>query len=207
MTDSGFTTSKATLNVQDNFITTPQFFTSFIFIDVSVIIGGVILWVIFWYNLNKLKIWDLKEGVEIGVGKDFAVYKLWKALWRIVNNIGSLNQNYILTQCGFEAFSYLYFLKKFIHIMAILSITDLFIFIPYQLYFNESDTFSLVAIDSSSNYLFRTFYMLWTTIAVFYSLHEMKKYLRLVLKQKLLRGEKRLLNNLKSKTVLLHFSG
>ncbi len=136
MTDSGFTTSKATLDVQDNFISTAEFFTSFIFIDVSVIIGGVILWVIFWYNLNKLKIWDLKEGVEIGIGKDFAVYKLWKALWRIVNNIGSLNQNYILTQCGFEAFSYLFFLKKFIHIMAILSITDLFIFIPYQLFFN-----------------------------------------------------------------------
>lgn len=145
--------------------------------------------------------------MEIGIGKDFPVYRLWKALWRIVSNMGSLNQNYILSQCGFEAFSYLYFLKKFIHIMAILTITDLFVFIPYQLFFNDSETFSLVTIDSSSNYLFRTFYMLWTTIAVFYSLHEMKKYLRLVLKQKLLRGEKRLLNNLKSKTVLLHFSG
>lgn len=60
MTDSGFTTSKATLNVQDNFITTTQFFTSFIFIDLFVIIGALILWVLFWYNLNKLTIWDLK---------------------------------------------------------------------------------------------------------------------------------------------------
>ena len=60
MTDSGFTTSKATLDVQDNFITTAEFFTSFIIIDVLVIVGAVILWVLFWYNLNKLKIWDLK---------------------------------------------------------------------------------------------------------------------------------------------------
>jgi hypothetical protein len=91
--------------------------------------------------------------------------------------------------------------------MAILTITDLFIFVPYQLYFNDLSTFSLVTIDSTSNVLFRTFYMLWTTIAVFYSIHSMKKYLKLVLKYRLLRGEKRLLNNIKSKTVLLHFAG
>jgi hypothetical protein len=60
MTDSGFTTSKATLDVQDNFISTAEFFTSFIVIDVFVIVGAVVLWVLFWYNLNKLKVWDLK---------------------------------------------------------------------------------------------------------------------------------------------------
>ena len=132
---------------------------------------------------------------------------MWKALWSIIKNMGSLEQNYILTQCGFEAFSYMFFLKRFIHVMAILTITDLFLFVPYQLFFNDISTFSLVTMDSSSNVLFRTFYMLWTTIAVFYSIHSMKKYLKMVLKYRLLRGEKRLLNSIKSKTVLLHFSG
>jgi hypothetical protein len=60
MTDSGFTTSKATLNVKDNFISTADFFESIFVVDILVVIGGIILWVIFWYNLNRLKIWDLK---------------------------------------------------------------------------------------------------------------------------------------------------
>jgi hypothetical protein len=91
--------------------------------------------------------------------------------------------------------------------MGILTITDICVLIPYQLYFNDLETFSLISLDSSSNYLFRTFYTLWVTIAVLYSISEMKKYLRLRLKHRLLRGEKRLLNNLKTKTVLIHFSG
>jgi hypothetical protein len=42
---------------------------------------------------------------------------------------------------------------------------------------------------------------------VLYNIQEMKKYLRLVLKNRLLRVDRRLLNNLKTKTVLVHFSG
>jgi hypothetical protein len=60
MTESGFTTSKATLHVKDNLLTAGDFFVSFFCIDILSIVAGVVLWVFFWYNLNKLKIWDLK---------------------------------------------------------------------------------------------------------------------------------------------------
>lgn len=207
MSDSSFTTSRAILNVQNNSISVGQFIASLFWLDVGLIIAGLVFWRVFWYQINKLKIWDLKHGVDVTIGKESPVFKAVKALNKLIKNISSLNQNYVLSQCGFEAFSYLFFLRRMTHLMAILTITDLCILIPYQLYFNDLSTFSLVSIDSSSNFLFRTFYTLWVTIAVLYSLSEMKKYLRLMLKHRLLRGEKRLLNNLKTKTVLIHFSG
>lgn len=91
--------------------------------------------------------------------------------------------------------------------MAILAITDFCIWVPYQLYFNHLDDFSLAYMNSEGNQLFRTFYTLWVSIAVLYTLKETKTYLRIRLKHRLLRGEYRLVNNLKTKTVLIHFLG
>jgi hypothetical protein len=130
----------------------------------------------------------LKYGVEVTIGRDCHVFKVVKALHKLIKNLSSLNHNYFMSQCGFEAFSYLFFLRRFTHLMAILTITDICILIPYQLFFNDLATFSFVSIDSDSNSLFRTFYTLWISIAVLYSIYEMKKYLRLMLKHRLLRG-------------------
>jgi len=102
----------------------------------------------------------------------------------------------------------MFFLRRFTHLMAIFSITDIFVWIPYQLIFTPSGQFSLVS-TSSSNYLFRTFYTIWVTVVVLYGINDMNAYLRLLLKNKLFRsGNMRLnlINNLKSKTVYIHFA-
>ena len=92
--------------------------------------------------------------------------------------------------------------------MAIVTITDIFVWIPYQLIFTDPGQFSLVS-TSSSNYLFRTFYTLWITVVILYGINDMKAYLRLLLKNKLFRSgdtRRNLVNNLKSKTVYIHFA-
>lgn len=63
---------------------------------------------------------------------------------------------------------------------------------------------------SLDNDLFRTFYTLWVTVVVLSGLSDMKNYLRCLIKYKLYRQgpqQKRLLNNLKAKTVHIHFVG
>lgn len=93
--------------------------------------------------------------------------------------------------------------------MAIFTITDIFVWIPYQLLFTDPSEFSLVT-TSSTNYLFRTFYTLWITVVVLYGINDMKYYLRLLLKNKLFRNADtrlNLLNSLKSKTAYIHFLG
>jgi len=72
--------------------------------------------------------------------------------------------------------------------MAILTITDIFVWMPYQLFLNDLEDFSLIALDSSLNYNFRTFYTLWTVFIVLHSIVEMKTFLRLLLKHHLFRG-------------------
>jgi hypothetical protein len=102
----------------------------------------------------------------------------------------------------------MFFLRRFIHLMAIVTITDIFVWIPYQLIFTDPGKFSLVS-TSSSNYLFRTFYTLWITVVILYGINDMKAYLRLLLKNKLFRSgdtRRNLVNNLKSKTVYIHFA-
>lgn len=93
--------------------------------------------------------------------------------------------------------------------MAIFTLTDLFIWVPYLLIFDEPEQFSLISTDNS-NYLFRTFYTLWITVAVLYGLHDMKVYLRLLLKSRLFHSpnaSENIVNNIKSKTMYIHFSG
>lgn len=205
-TQSSFTTSKATLNVETNFISVPEFIGN-IFLDLGLIVLSVILWRFFWYSLNKLQIWDLKRGEFTLVGRDGSLVRAVKSLYRILKNMSSLKNSYVMDQCGFEAYAYLYFLRRFTHLMAILTLTDLCLWVPYQLYFNEPDKFSLTSMDSTDNQLFRTFYMLWVSIAVLYTTKEMKKYLKLMLKHRLMRSPQKHLNNLKSKTVFIHFVG
>lgn len=116
---------------------------------------------------------------------------------------------YVQEQCGFEAFTYLFFLRRMIHLMGIFTLTDIFIWVPYLLIFSENEKFSLVSTENS-NYLFRTFYTLWITVAILYALSDMKNYLRLLLKNKLFHShnlDANIVNNLKAKTVYIHFAG
>ena len=53
--------------------------------------------------------------------------------------------------------------------MAIFTITDLCVWLPYQWLFVDSAEFSLVT-TSSSNYLFRTFYTIWITVVVLFGI-------------------------------------
>ena len=125
-----------------------------------------------------------------------------------MKNLTTTENGFVMEQCGFEAFAYLFFLRRFIHLMAIFTLTDIFVWVPYQLLFTDPSAFSLVT-TSSSNYLFRTFYTLWVTVVVLYGVNDMKYYLRLLLKHKLFRNQDNrlnLLNSLKSKTVYVHFS-
>ena len=124
-----------------------------------------------------------------------------------MKNLTLTENGHVMEQCGFEAFTYLFFLRRFVHLMAIFTISDIFVWIPYQLLFTDPSSFSLVT-TSSSNYLFRTFYTLWITVVVLYGINDMKYYLRVLLKHKLFRNEDmgiNLVNNLKSKTAYLHF--
>jgi hypothetical protein len=204
---NSFTTSRAHLNVLSHLITVSQFLGN-IAVDLAIIGVTFILWKLFWHSLNKLSIRNVQNGRDEPVGSGEPIWNNVKSLHRIIKNLTLTEGNYVLEQCGFEAFTYLFFLRRFSHLMAIFTLTDLFVWIPYQLIFTNPAAFSLVS-TSSSNYLFRTFYTLWITVAVLYGLNDMKAYLRLLLKHKLFRNTNlsvNMLNNLKSKTVYLHFA-
>lgn len=211
MSDQGephsFTTSKAHLNVSNNYITFADFLGN-IALALIIVLVSAILWKIFWHSLNKLSIRNLKTGRDEPIGPTEPISNSIKCLYRILKSL-SINENgYVMDTCGFEAFTYLFFLRRFIHLMAIFTFTDIFIWMPYLFIFNDDGEYSLASAPSS-NYLFRTFYTLWITIAVLYSLSEMKNYLRLLLKHRLFRNldtRKTIVNNLKSKTVYVHFA-
>ena len=92
--------------------------------------------------------------------------------------------------------------------MSILTITDICVWIPYQLYFQDISQFSLITMPSKGNDVFRTFYTLWVASVVLYGMEDMRNYLRMRLKFRLLRDPTRdqvLLNAFKSKTLHVHF--
>ena len=95
-----FTTSKATLTMEENIISIGEFIGN-IFLDLGLIAVSLVLWRFFWYSLNKLKIWDLKRGENATIGKDSSLIRVIKRLYRILKNISSLKNNYIIEQCGF----------------------------------------------------------------------------------------------------------
>lgn len=109
---------------------------NFLLFDVGLITLGVILWRFSWYSLNKLTIWDILAGRDRIIGKDTDMSVYLGCLHRIIKNISSIDNSYIMNQCGFEAFAYLFFLRRMTHLMLVLTITDFFVWIPYQLYFN-----------------------------------------------------------------------
>lgn len=134
---------KLQLNVESNSITISDFIEN-VGIDLGIIIGSIILWRILWYKAGRLSIWDLKRGEDVKIGSESSIIRCLKNLHKILKNVASLN-NYVIHKCGFEAFTYLFFLRRFYHLMAILTLTDLCIWIPYQFYFNDVDDFSLVS--------------------------------------------------------------
>jgi hypothetical protein len=135
MSDS-FTTSKFRLDVKDNFISVGQFIASIFWLDIALVLAGLILWKFFWYDLNKLKIWDIKYGIDVTIGKDTPIWRVIKCLHKAIKNLSSLNHNYFMETCGFEAYSFLFFQKRFAHLMFVLTITDICVLIPYELFFN-----------------------------------------------------------------------
>lgn len=62
-----FTTSKAHLNVLDNYITIGEFVGN-IALALAIIVISAILWKIFWHSLNKLSIRNIKTGRDDPIG-------------------------------------------------------------------------------------------------------------------------------------------
>ena len=119
----------------------------------------------------------------------------------LIKQFIGLDENYIITKCGFEYYTYLFFLRRISLLMGILIITDLCVWIPYQLFF-LNDKFSLITMSSENTNDFRTFYTIWVSFIILYGMHDMKKYLTSQLKYRYYRkNPKALLNNLKAKTL------
>lgn len=162
----------------------PKSFLFNIVIDIGLVIASFIVWRFLWIRLNLLEIRDIfpTENREYVRLNDWnSLVKGFKCLRKIMTNLSNL-KSYIEYQCGFEAFTYLFFLRRIIHIMAILTITDICVWIPYQLYFQEWSQFSLITMPSKGNDVFRTFYTLWVASVVLYGMEDMRKYLRMRLK-------------------------
>jgi len=84
----------------------------------------------------------------------------------------------------------MFFLRRLSHIMIILTITDICVWIPYQLYFQPFSEFSLITMSSQGKDAFRTFYTLWVACVVLYGMEDMRAYLRMRLKFNSLRNPK-----------------
>ena len=122
-------------------------------IDVGLVIFSFIVWRFLWIHLNILEIKDIypTEGTSNVRLHDFkSLIRGFKCLRKIMTNLSNL-KSYIEFQCGFEAFTYLFFLRRLIHIMAVLTITDICVWIPYQLYFQDFNQFSLITMPSKGN--------------------------------------------------------
>lgn len=111
----------------------------------------------------------------------------------------------LIKNYGFEYFTYLMFIRRICLIMAILIITDVCIWIPYCLFFQPLSQFSLVTMPSSGNNDFRTFYTIWVALIILYGIYNLKTYLYVLFMYKNFRGENKILNNLKSKTLHMEF--
>jgi len=100
---SSFTSSKVTLNVSNNNITATQFLTYIFVLDLGLIIAGCLLWRLLWYSINQLKIWEIKHGKDINIGSqsESSIFNAIKALHRIIKNLRSIDNNYVIHVCGF----------------------------------------------------------------------------------------------------------
>lgn len=107
------------------------------------------------------------------IGSSSSILKCFRCLHLILKNITQL-PNYVTNQCGFEAFTYLFFLRRMAHLLTILLLTDLTVWLPYLLFFQKIEDFSLVVMPSNGNNIFRTFYSLWVALVVLYGLGDMK---------------------------------
>lgn len=130
-----FTTSKAILNLENNLITLGEFIGN-IALALAVIIVAALLWKIYWHSLNKLTIRNINNSRDEPIGPGHSIIDNIKCLHRILKNLTTSEKGYVQDQCGFEAFTYLFFLKRMIHLMAIFTLTDLFIWVPYMVIFD-----------------------------------------------------------------------
>jgi hypothetical protein len=54
--------------------------------------------------------------------------------------------------------------------MSILTVTDICVWVPYQIYFQDLSQFSLITMPSKGNDVFRTFYTLWVGGVILYGM-------------------------------------
>lgn len=117
-----------------------------------------------------------------------------------------VGDNCLITKCGFEYYTYIFFLRRLCLIMAVLMVTDLCVWIPYQLFFQPLANFSLITMPNTNNNDFQAFYTIWVAFIILYSINDMKKYLASQLKYRYYRSShSALLNNLKAKTLHMEF--
>ena len=170
--------------------------------DIAIILISFIIWKYLWLSTNKLTIKVVRDDTDYSIGPQTNVFTLFHHVRDIVKQMIGLDDCYLITKCGFEYYTYLFFLRRLALLMAILIITDLCIWIPFMLFFHGSGSFSLITMPIGNNNDFRAFYTIWVAFIITYGMHDMKKYLTAQLKHRLYRqNPKATLNNLKAKTL------
>lgn len=128
-------------------------------LDIGIILVGLLIWRLLWVPTHKMKVPHLSSGVDYVIGDSSSamggstptLVMLVKSIKSLLKEMIGMGDNTIIRKCGYEYFSYIFFLRRLCLLMAILIITDLCVWLPYFLFFQPLSQFSLVTMDSTGN--------------------------------------------------------
>ena len=82
-----------------------------------------------------MKIPNVKTGINLTIGPETSSISIVKHIRAILKEMIGMGDNTLISRCGYEYFTYIFFLRRLCLLMAILIVTDICVWMPYCLFF------------------------------------------------------------------------